>query len=157
MFRAVGFYDWMLALHVLAAFAMAAGLVFYTVLVVTGLRATTLDDARTLFRVSPIGGPVIGAGSLLALVLGIVLAIDSDDYHVWDPWVIAAIVLWGVIGFLGQRSGAHYIAIQKLADEGGEEAEVIRRLHEPKGRLLQFSAVALFLVLLLDLVFKPGA
>ncbi len=34
---------------------------------------------------------------------------------------------------------------------------MIRRLHEPKGRLLQFSAVALFLVLLLDMVFKPGA
>ena len=35
---AVSFYDWMLALHLLAAFSIAAALVLYSVLVVAGRR-----------------------------------------------------------------------------------------------------------------------
>ena len=60
--RAMGFYSWLLALHLLAAFAIAAALVLYSVLVVSGRRMTTLEETRLLFRLAPIGVPLIGAG-----------------------------------------------------------------------------------------------
>ena len=155
----MGFYDWMLALHLLAAFSIAAALVLYSVLVVAGRRMNTLEETRSLFRVAPVGGPLVGAGAVLALVLGIVLAIDSDTYELWDVWVIAAIVLWMLMGFVGQRTGVYYTNTQRLAEsaEPGAEAEVLARLRAPTGARLHFATVAVFVLLLLDMIFKPWA
>jgi hypothetical protein len=154
----VDFYAWMLALHLLAAFAIAAALVLFSVLVFTGRRVTSLDEARVLFRVAPAGGPLIGAGSVLALVLGIVLAIDSSDFEIWDGWIIAAIVLWAVFGALGGRSGTYYTGIQKLLEAGGPEAEreALTRLRAPTGLLLHLGTLLVFVLILLDMLFKPG-
>lgn len=158
-FFAVGFYDWMLALHLLAAFSLAAGFVLFSVLVVVGKRAQTLEQTQPLFRLGPIGTPLVGAGMVLALILGIVLAIDSDDYQVWDLWVLAAIALWLLAGFTGQRTGVYYNETQKLAESGGPgaEAEVLARLRAPTGARLHYVTLALIVLLLLDMIFKPGA
>jgi hypothetical protein len=152
-------YDWMLAVHLLAAFSVAAALVLFSVLVVAGRRMTTLEETRVLFRVAPIGTPLIGAGMLVALVAGIVLALDADDFELWDPWVIAGIVLWAILGGIGQRSGAYYSEVQKVAEGGAADAEadVISRLQAPKGMQLHVLTVVVFLLLLLDMIFKPGA
>src|SRR4051794_41912702 len=76
----------------------------------------TLEDTRYVFRLAPIGAPLIGAGSVLALLLGIWLAIKSPDYHVWDGWVIAALVLWLVFGAIGGRPGAAVTRVPEIAD-----------------------------------------
>jgi hypothetical protein len=155
---AVGFYDWMLALHVLSAFAVAAALVLYSVLVVAGRRMDTLEDARLLFRVAPVGGPLIGAGMGFALLLGIVLAIDADAYQLWDAWVIIAIVLWALMGWAGQRTGAYYTAVQEFAESSEASAgEVMSRLRAPTGASFHLLTIAVFLLLLLDMIFKPWA
>jgi len=155
----VSFYDWMLALHLLAAFSIAAALVLYSVLVVAGRRMDTLEQTRLLFRMAPVGGPLIGAGIVLVLVLGVVLAIDSAEFQVWDPWVIAAILLWALFGEVGRRTGAYYTDTQKLAESGGAgaESEVLARLRAPTGARLHSANVAVFLLLILDMIFKPGA
>ena len=113
------FYDWVLVLHLLAAFSIAAALVLYSVLVVAGRRMNTLEQTRLLFRVAPVGGPLIGAGMGLTLLLGITLAIDSDAFQVWDLWVIVAIVLWALFAEVGRRTGTYYTETQKLAESGG--------------------------------------
>lgn len=153
------FYDWVLALHLLGAFSIAAALVLYSVLVVAGRRMETLEQTRLLFRVAPVGGPLIGVGMGLVLVLGITLAIDSDDFKVWDPWVIAAIVLWFVFAEVGRRTGAYYTETQKLAETGGAgaESDVLGRLRAPTGARLHYANIAVFVLLLLDMIFKPGA
>jgi drug/metabolite transporter (DMT)-like permease len=155
----VDFYDWMLALHLLSAFAVAAALVLYSVLVVSGRRMTTLAQTRMLFRVAPVATPLIAAGIGLVLVIGIVLAIDADAYELWNGWIIAAIVLWALFAFVGQRTGKYYTAVQKLAESGDEsvEAEVLTRLRAPTGVRLHWASVGVFLLLLLDMIFKPGA
>ncbi len=96
---------------------------------------------------------------VLVLVLGIVLAIDSDQFQIWDVWVIAAIVLWAILGEVGRRSGEYYTATQKLAESGGAgaEGEVLARLRAPTGARLHYATVALFVLLLLDMIFKPWA
>ena len=52
-YPAVNFYDWMLALHLLAAFAIAAALVLYSVLVFDGRRTESPDRRQLLFRIAP--------------------------------------------------------------------------------------------------------
>jgi uncharacterized membrane protein len=152
----VSFYDWMLALHLLAVFAIASALVLYSALVVSGRRMSTLEETRTLFRVAPVGGPLIGAGMGLALAFGIVLALKSSEFEISDGWIIAAFVLWALLAEVGRRSGVYYTAVQKLAESGAEQ-EVLARLRASTGALLHVATVALFVLLLLDMLFKPGA
>ena len=149
----------MLSLHLLAAFAVAASLVLYTALVVSGRRMATLEQTRLLFRVAPIATPLIAAGSVLVLILGVILAIDSDRFEIWNGWIIAGIVLWALLGAIGQRTGAYYTAVQELAESGGDEAEqeVLARLRAPTGAMLNLATLAVFVLLLLDMIFKPGA
>jgi drug/metabolite transporter (DMT)-like permease len=154
----VDFYDWMVALHLLAAFAVASALVLYSVLVFSGRRMTTLAETRMLFRVAPVATPLIAAGSVLVLILGVILAIDSDDYELWNGWIIAAIVLWALLAAIGTRTGKYYTEVQKLAESpDAVEADVFARLRAPTGARLHWATVGIFLLLLLDMIFKPGA
>jgi hypothetical protein len=152
----VSFYDWMFALHLIAAFGVASSLVLFSVLVYRGRRMTTLDETRMLFRVAPVGGILISAGLAVVVLLGVYLAIASDRYEIWNLWVIAAIVLAIAFGGTGQRSGAYYTEVQKLAEQGNEP-EVMARLQAPTGASLHLVTVVLFLLIVLDMVFKPGA
>ena len=73
--------------------------------------------------------------------------------------MIAALVLWALMGAIGGRTGAYYTATQKLAEGGepGAEQQVVARLQAPTGMLLHLATVAIFVLLLLDMLFKPGA
>ena len=117
----------MLALHLLSAFAAASALVLFSVLVFNGTPQTTLEQTRTLFRVAPLGTILISAGIGLVFIFGVILALDSDRFDLWDGWVIAGIILWAVFAGVGQRSGAYYTKMQKLAEQpdGGNESEVL--------------------------------
>jgi hypothetical protein len=117
---------------------------------------TTLEQTRALFRVAPVGGPLIGAGMGLALAFGIVLALKSSEFEIWNGWIVAGFVLWALLAELGRRTGVYYTDVQKLA-ETGAGPEVLARLRAPKGALLHVATVALFVLLLLDMLFKPGA
>ena len=90
-------YEWLLFLHVLAAFLLVAGLAAYGVLVLgSGGEATrrALDaPAMALWNV----------GGLGVLVLGIWLALHVDGYELWDAWIVAAIVLWLIASGAGGR------------------------------------------------------
>ena len=152
----MGFYDWMLALHVLSAATMGVALTLFTILVLTSRRLQTIEEADVNFRLGGIGGILIGIGSIAALLLGIVLAIDSEDYHPWDGWVIAAIVLWAILGAIGGRSGRYYTDTQRIAADGrGDEA--LGRLRAPVGPTLVLVSDAIFVLILVDMLFKPGA
>ena len=154
------FYDWMLALHLLSAFSVAAALVLYSVLVVSGRRTSaTLADARLLFRVAPVATPLIAAGTVLVLIFGIILAIDSNRFEIWNGWIIAGIVLWAILGAVGQRTGAYYTGVQKLAEREGDasEQQVLALLRAPTGAVLHLATVGVFVLILLDMLFKPGA
>jgi uncharacterized membrane protein len=155
----VSFYDWMIAFHLIAAFAVASSLVLFSALVYSGRRMTTLEQTRTLFRLAPTGNVLITAGVGLVFVFGVILALDSDTFEIWDGWIIAGIILWALMGGVGQRAGAYYTDVQKLAEQPGEgnQAEVLARLKAPTGAVLHFATVAIFVLILLDMIFKPGA
>ena len=154
----MSFYDWMFALHLIAAFAVASSLVLFSVLVWSGRRMTTLEQTRALFRVAPVGSILISAGLAVVVALGVYLALASDRYEIWNLWIIVAIVLAAAFGGIGQRSGAYYTETQKLAEgPDASGADVLARLRAPTGARLHLATVVIFLLIVLDMVFKPGA
>jgi uncharacterized membrane protein len=154
--------DWLLALHLLAAFALMAALVLIGAVIVAAWAADQPRRAIAYGRVAAIGGPLIGAGMGLALLFGIVLAIDLDEYQVWDVWILISIVLWVVGGACGSQVGAHYAGAQELAERlagSGDEpsSELAARLSDRRAATLFAATVLAFTVILVLMIFKPGA
>jgi uncharacterized membrane protein len=158
----VSLSDWLLALHLLSAFALVAALVLYTAVMVANWGADRPQRASAYFRLAAIGGPLVGAGAGLALLFGIALAIDLDAYQPWDGWILLSIVLWALGAATGSRVGSHYTGVQtlveRLAAEGdAPSAELAAQLSDRKVRLLHVITLVAFTAVLLLMVFKPGA
>ncbi len=110
-----------------------------------------------------VGNAAIGIGMGGAIVLGIWLAFSYGGYDIWDGWIIAAIVLWAVVGALGQRTGAAYMQgmtkAQELqaAGQTGPNAELLALNRTSSGVLFQAAATVVVLLILVDMIWKPGA
>ena len=156
-------HDWLLFLHVLSAFGLVAALVLYTVLIAVVWNKDVPGDVARLFRISKVGDVLIAVGSIGVLVFGIWLAIEDDRYKVWDGWVIAALVLWFVMGALGSGTGKIYNAARdrarSLAREGNDSpnAELRTLVQDRRGLWFHTGGVIVVLLLLIDMIFKPGA
>jgi uncharacterized membrane protein len=154
-------YDWLLALHVLSAFAWIAALVVYTVVIVAGWGLTVPSDVVRMFRVTRVGDALIAIGMVGTIVFGIWLAFDK--YEIWDGWIIAALVLWLFAGAVGGRVGKVFNAVRDrataLVDEGRDEpsAELNAMLRSPRGIVLHGLMVLVVLVFLVVMIYKPGA
>jgi hypothetical protein len=158
----VDFSDWLLALHLLAAFALIAALVLFSAVMVAGWAVDRPQRAVAYSRLAAVGGPLAGAGAGLALVFGIALAIDLDDYQVWDAWILISIVFWTIGGFAAERVGAHYAGAQELAQRlagGGDEpsSELAAKLSDRRVAILHAITVTAFAIVLVLMIFKPGA
>lgn len=140
------FYDWLLFLHVLSAFLLVGSMTAFWALVLgtrPGRPLLTQDAAGAVARPTNV---LVIAGSVGALVFGVWLAIDHDDYQVWDGWILASLVLWAVAGGLGERSGRAFTR----AMDGSLEA---RR----RGLLFHTGASLAVLLILILMIYKPGA
>jgi uncharacterized membrane protein len=159
----VGLTDWLIALHVLSAFAWIAALVVYTVVIVAGWRLTVPSDVVRMFRVSRVGDALIAIGMLGTIVFGIWLALDVDGYEIWDGWIIAALILWLVAGAVGGRVGKVYNGARDravaLVDEGRDapSSELSAMLRSQSGVVLHAIMILVVLAILVVMIYKPGA
>jgi uncharacterized membrane protein len=158
----VSLYDWLLFLHVLAAFLLVSALVLHSFLIASARNADVPSDFLRNFRLSIIGDALAGIGSIGTLVFGIWLAIQVDAYHVWDGWVIAALVLWAAYGGVGGRASKRYARARDraraLAAEGDAPSGELKALvRDPRALTLHVVSAGFVLLLLLDMIFKPGA
>jgi uncharacterized membrane protein len=159
----VSFVDWALALHVLSAFAYVAGLVLFWVLVVAVRRVDRPDETLRMEPIVKVGNIAAGIGAVGTIVIGIYLAFAVDGYAIWDAWIIAALVLWAVAGALGRRTGVAYtLGMEKAkelaaAGESGPDQELLALNRTQTGLTMQSLASLAILLLLLDMIFKPGA
>jgi hypothetical protein len=124
-------YDWLLFLHLLAAFMLAVTVVTYSAV---ALGATA--GGRMLF----VADRCWDVGGLGTLILGIWLALHLDEYGFFDGWILGAIFLWFVATGLGQ-------SLQRRMASG--ETAAVSTMH-----WLRTLAVLGLLVLM---VWKPGA
>jgi hypothetical protein len=159
----VTFDDWLLALHVLTAFAYVAGIVLFWVLIVAVRKTDTPEGTIRMEPIVKVGNAAVGIGAVGTILLGIWLAFALDGYAIWDGWIIAALVLWAVSGAIGQRTGAEYTKGMTKAKEleaagqTGPSTELLALNRTSAGVVLQTLASAVLLLILLDMIFKPGA
>ena len=157
-------YDWLLFFHVATAFALVAALVVYWVIAIAGRNVDRPVDSLRYFRVARPANVLVIAGTVGTLIFGVWLAIQVDGYSPWDGWILAAYVLWALAAFTGQRGGQTYAQAQKLAErlaaEGraGEPSPELRALLQNRRAMwLNIVSSAAVFVLLVDMIYKPGA
>jgi len=159
----VSFVDWALAVHVLSAFAYVGGLVLFWVLIVAVRRVDTPEETLRMEPMVKVGNVAVGLGVVGTIVVGIYLAFAVDSYAIWDGWIIAALVLWAISGALGQRTGVAYMQGMNQAkelDAAGKTGpdEGLLALNRTQAGLILHSLTSLaVLLILLDMIFKPGA
>jgi uncharacterized membrane protein len=159
----VSFVDWALAVHVLSAFAYVAGLVLFWVLIVAVRRVDTPEETLRMEPIVKVGNVAVGLGAVGTIVIGIYLAFAVDSYAIWDGWIIAALVLWAVAGALGQRTGVAYMQGMNKAKEldaagkTGPDQELLALNRTQTGLILQTLGYLAVLLILVDMIFKPGA
>jgi len=124
-------YDALLFFHLLAAFLLAVTVVTYTAVALGA--ATT---GRTLF----VADRCWDVGGLGTLILGIWLALNLDQYEIWDGWILGAIALWFVATGLGQSTQ------RRLAADPGADIAVMHWLRT-------LTVIGLLVLM----VWKPGA
>jgi uncharacterized membrane protein len=155
--------DWVLALHLISAALLVGAIFWFITVLVAARRASSPAEAAAYFATVRLAVPLVGAGSLLVLLFGVWLAFDKDGYNIWDPWILAAIVLWAIASGAGQRSGVGMVEAAKLANqeaaEGSDRAstELLAALRSPQALNLQLVSIVCVGLILLDMIFKPGA
>jgi hypothetical protein len=159
----VSLNDWLLFLHVLSAFILVAAEVLFTFLIAWLWKRDVPSDIARVSGISRLGNVLVGVGAGGVLLLGIVLAFEADSYAIWDPWIVAAIVLWLAWAEVGRRTGKVYDAAgaraRALVDEGRDEPnlELGAMFRSRAGLLFHAASVAVIVLLLLDMIYKPGA
>ena len=157
------FNQWMLAFHVLAAFSLVAGSTLFWVLIVAVRRIDTPDDTLRLGPVARVGNATIGIGMGGTILLGIYLAFAVDGYAIWDGWIIVAIVLWVVGATVGKQVGEAFMqgprkALElKQAGETGPNAELLALNQTSRGVQLHALTTVVLLLIIIDMIWKPGA
>jgi uncharacterized membrane protein len=159
----VSFDDWVLALHVLSAFSLVAGIVLFWVLIVVGRRIDTPADTLRLGPIAKVGNVTVGAGLGGTIVFGVWLAFSFGGYDIWDGWILAALVLWFVGAGLGRRTGEAYLEgprkAQELEEAGqtGPNPELLALNRTQTGLLMQTLTSLVVLAIIIDMIWKPGA
>ena len=160
----MAFYDWLLFLHVLTAFVLVASLVVFWIIGIVARNVDRPVESLRYFRVAQPANVLVVVGTLGTFVFGIWLAIERDAYQVWDGWILAALALWAVASEAGRRGGAPYMEAKKLAERLAAEGradepspELHAKLKDRNAMMLQALSSLAVLLLLLDMIYKPGA
>ena len=109
------------------------------------------------------GNVIVVVGSLGVIIFGIWLAIALDGVQVWDGWVIAAIVLWAVATEVGRRAGPEFQPSLDRAKElvasgqTGPDSRLAELARTQRGALLHSLSTLATLLILIDMIWKPGA
>ena len=155
--------DWILALHVLSAFAFVAGNVLFWVLIFAVRRTDTPHGTIQMGPIVKVGNAAVGFGAGGTIVLGIWLAFSYGGYDIWDGWIIAALVLWMAAAATGSRTGSEYVKGMRKAEElqtagqSGPNAELLALNRTPTGVLMHALTSLLVVLILIDMIWKPGA
>jgi hypothetical protein len=159
----VSFDDWVLALHLLSAFAYVAGMIVFWVLIVAVRRTDTPDGTIRMGPVVKIGTIGTAVGAVGTIVFGLWLTFSVGGYRIWNFWILAALVLWAIAAGVGGRTGKEYQkgmdkALElEAAGQTGPNAELLALNRTQNGMLLHTIASAALLLLLIDMIWKPFA
>ncbi len=153
-------YDWLLFIHVTAAFFVLSGAVAIGAIQVAALRRERPSEVALLLRLARIPEWLINIGMPVVLIFGIWLA-EYLDYGIFEGWVISAIVLWIVAAALGGLDGSRFkrarLEAERAAAAGdAPSSELQARLRDQTALLLSWGSGVAVLAMLVLMIFKPG-
>ena len=151
--------DWLVMLHVAAAFLLVGGSVAAGILNGLALRSEKPSETAFLLRLIRLALPLIYAGVLGTLVFGIWLW-HRLGFGIGTGWIWAALVLWVLANALGGMGGRHQERARELAERlAGEgdtpSAELQALLRDPKGLGISYLAGVATLGVLVLMIWKP--
>jgi uncharacterized membrane protein len=158
----VSLYDWLIFFHVTGAFFLLGGIVIAGIL---NLAAIVKDrrpsQVASLYGLIRYAVPLIGAGLLLTLAIGLWL-VNEADYGYGDAWIVAAIVLWVLASVLGNIDGRYQRQTGELAQRlaaGGDapSSELRARLRDPRALAISYASGLMAFAVLGFMIWKPGA
>jgi hypothetical protein len=156
-------YDWILSLHVLSAFAFLTAYTTLSAILVAGRRTNSVSAALALLRLARPADVLAWAGATGTLVFGIWLAVEADEYRLWDGWIAGALVLWLVAEEAIRREDLFFRLARRRAlapahprrpDRSDEPRAVF---HSRRALVLHVAGSSAMLGLLALMIFKPGA
>ncbi len=156
------FEDWIFALHVTMAALLVGSLVMTWVVVVSLLTTSTPGTTLSLHRVELVATGATIIGLLGTISLGVWTAILRTDFSPWDGWVIAAYILWSIAALLLFRSfaefekPAHRAKALIASSQTGADAELVALNRTSKGLLLRSVASIAVVLIVVDMIWKPG-
>jgi uncharacterized membrane protein len=153
--------QWLLMFHITGAFFLVGGSVAAGVFNVLSQRAERPSETALYLRLIRTVLPVIFLGSFATLVFGLWL-VHELHFRFWSFWIIAALVLWLLAGALGGAGGKHQERARRhaeqLAASGDTPDDELRAiLRDPRGNAMSWLAGLATLLLLIDMIWKPGA
>jgi hypothetical protein len=148
---------------VLSAFSLVGGTIFFWVLIVAVRQTDTPEGTLRMGPLVRVADASVGVGAGGTIALGVWLAFSFGGYDIWDGWIVAAIVLWVTATAFGQRASAAYRAsVQRALDlqrngQTGPSPELLALNRTSRGLLFQTLLSAAVLLILIDMIWKPGA
>lgn len=154
-------YDWLLFLHVAGAFMVLGGAVMAVIFNVTALRRERPSEIALLYKLTQTAAALVSTGMLVTLAIGLWL-VHEAHYGYGETWVVLALVLWVVSGALGGIGGGREkqtrLLAERLSGEGDALTGELRgRLRDPVTLGLSYGSGVLVLVILILMIWKPGA
>ena len=154
-------YDWLLVFHVTGAFLLIGGTVMGGVFNIAALRRERPSEIALLLGLTRWAVVAISAGVLLTLVFGLWL-VSVRGYSYGSFWVIAALVLWVLANALGGAGGRRekekrLLAERLAAESDAPSPELRSRLRDPVALGLSYASGVAVLLILVDMIWKPGA
>jgi hypothetical protein len=159
----MSFQDWIFSVHLLFAATLVGGFVMSWIVVVALRSVDAAAETLSFNRVAMVGTIAIVLGLPGTIALGIWLAILRPQFHPWDGWVIGAIVLWSIATVALLRSFVEYakpIAKARAlvaSGQNGSSAELTALNRTSTGLLLRGLASAAIVLIVADMIWKPGA
>ena len=155
--RAMG-TEWLVFLHLIGAFLFVGGSIVATVLRLVAIRREQPAEVALLLGAVRPAVPVVGLGLVLAVVMGFAL-VEKIGFAYDATWLSAtfALLLWMlVVGAVAGREDRKTRELaERLAAEGGPDAELRRRLVDPVVLGLNGSMLAATVAVVALMVFKP--
>jgi uncharacterized membrane protein len=154
-------YDWLLFLHVAGAFMVLGGVVMAGIFNVTALRRGRPSEVALLYRLTQIAASLVTTGMLVTIAFGLWLVHDAN-YGYGEIWVVLALILWVAASATGGIGGSREKETRQLAERlaaagDAPSEELSARLRDPVTLSLSYGSGLMVLVILVLMIWKPGA
>lgn len=152
-----GIYNWLKAIHILAAIVWVGGGVFAQIYATRLTRAGEMPRAAAFAKdIERIGVRLFLPASIVVLIVGVAMVWYSPAWELTQLWVILGLVGIAntiVLGaaFLGPESGR----VGRLAEERGVTDPELQRRIRRIFAITRFDLAVLLLVVI-DMAVKPG-